>query len=127
MGQASQSPEPAQNASFLHKGSALKVVMSDTIDIPVSSLSFGNTTGITIEHNLGYVPMVVASYIYPFQGFQVPLPYLGINYSTGAVTETAFVSVITESEVAFTIGSISSLPSVATVQIKYYLLAEEAA
>lgn len=128
MGELGQAPEPAQNASFLHVGSSLKVLQSGTMTVSKGASSASASAVIT--HNLGFAPAFVAYYTNPDGSVNIQLPYKDTSYaadgtlisglSIHAVSNTTTFTVFVAAPF-LTAGS-PYYSNANTYLIKYYLL-----
>lgn len=105
-----------------------KIAVSGIAAVP-GVMGTGTDSHVTITHNLGFVPQVIASTIDPFDGITYqPLPYTALNVSTGIVQVLIDIESVTET--TFDIWQYNTAPSLApnlpAISVRYYLLQETA-
>ena len=104
---------------------SFKIVDSGTATTPAIG-SKGASSSVTITHNLGFVPLIVAFADYA-SGY-TPLPVIAPNVSTGTIQQFIDIEFATSSSFQVwayntTVSSSTTMPA---TSIKYYLLQETA-
>ena len=110
---------------FNSSQNVFKIVLTDTVTLTRGASD--DFQAVTYDHNLGYVPAMIA--FLDYTGAKMPLPQTYINQTSGIVNEIIKVQDIGTSQVVFeaiapTAGS--RYGSAQTYTIRFYLLQETA-
>ncbi len=115
-----------QQNSFVIVQSGTTTIPAITVGAPGAGQYGSGSQGVTINHNLGFVPIVMASVLYGST-------YVTIPYTTTSNTATTaiwynFWSSVDSTQVSFVANVLSynSAASNASLPVKYYLLRQTA-
>ena len=102
-----------------------EVLQSGSVELESPNL-VGTSTGVSITHNLGYQPLVMAFVAFSPTGTRLPLPYLSpVLPTTGTIAYQISFEVVGNDIISFYHRDIAEASNT-TDYIQYYILKESA-
>lgn len=108
---------------FNSEQNMFKIIQSGTATLPADASGPPYVSSVTVNHNLGYIP-VVKAYAGTL-GVSLELPFIEFNSGTGVITEVYTVGFITTTTINFVHTDL--VDPTTDIGIKYYLMQETAA